>query len=1070
MKKTFYFLKTLLFLCWMGMQLEAPAQRPILSLQNGHSKNITHLDVSSDSKFILSSAADNTAKLWDSRTGKLMRTLDGHSHFVSSACFASKGNKAYTASWDKTIKLWDLYSGKCLKTFNCSQQAITSLSISKDQNTLAFSTTEGQVILIDANTGTELLSFKGAEQVAEVAFYDNGKLVAGACDDNVVRIWDTQKGKTVQVLKGASSSITHLKFVPGKAQLAGISDDNCLRIWDITKSRPMQTVKAMEGLEGNLANLCSFAFNGDGSRVWASSDDGLLVSWDCQSGKQLSFERVSRYKIENLLFAPDSSFLLSTSSNYISIRQPNKLKTETPIRPVSSIVNCVSFSSDKRLILSASANGFFRLIDAATGRIVKSIEAHDFGCEKAIFSPDQKYILTCGKDKLIKLWDANSYQLLRTYEGHTDVVTSICFRADGKYFASGSADNSVKFWDTASGKLMRDYTEHTARVTSVSISPDGTSIASASADQSVKIWDIEKGNMSKSIDGHTNDVWAVCYSSDGKWLASASADKTVKLWNAKDYSLSKNLEGHSDYVFNLEFSPKNDQLASASWDKTIRIWNLQSSRSVVLSGHQNYVRSVGFSPDGQLLVSASTDTQMKIWDSQNGIELLNFLALDNGQDFVVTCPNGLFDGTEKGIQNCLHYVQGFDILPLESFYEKFYSPNLWKNVLTSKIIVKPEINVDNPIKMPPLVRFQIKPGEMILEDGVYQTNKSEISITVEAVDQGGGIDEIRLYLNDKLCETTSRGFKLIEAEGDKKTKTFNLILSTGENVLKATAFNKDRTESVPASITVNYKGMPTPPDLYVISIGINQYKNASMNLNYASADAKAFEEALLGGAKNIFKKITLKKLNDEEFTKNGMNQVFAEIAQAARPEDVFVFYYAGHGVTAEDPKTTKSEFYIVPHDVTQLYGAEEALASKGISSAELQELTRKIKAQKQLIIFDACQSGEAVELLATRGSAEQKAIVQLARSAGVAILAASGSEQLATEVAELGHGIFTYALVEALNGKSEHTSEVRKVTVNQIRTYLEDRVPELTQKYRGKPQYPTGYCKGQDFPISIAKP
>jgi hypothetical protein len=372
--------------------------------------------------------------------------------------------------------------------------------------------------------------------------------------------------------------------------------------------------------------------------------------------------------------------------------------------------------------------------------------------------------------------------------------------------------------------------------------------------------------------------------------------------------------------------------------------------------------------------------------------------------------------------------------------------------------------------MPPLVRLVVNPKELSLVDGVYQATLPEVNINVEAIDQGGGIDEIRLYLNGKLCETTSRGFKIAVAEGEKRNKSFPLILSVGENILKATAFNKDRTESVPTSITINFSGTPTPPDLYVVSIGINNYKNASMNLNYASADASAFQEAISKGAKPIFKKIVSKSLSDADFTKTNVVSLFKDIASSAKPEDVFIFYYAGHGVSTEDPKTNKQEFYIVPFDVTQMYGAEDALADKGISSAELQEMTRSVKAQKQLIVLDACQSGEAVDLLATRGSAEQKAIIQLARSAGIAILAASGSEQLATEVAELGHGVFTYALVEALNGKSEKSNQERKVTVNQIRAYLEDRVPELTQKYRGKPQYPTGYCKGQDFPISFVRP
>ena len=100
----------------------------------------------------------------------------------------------------------------------------------------------------------------------------------------------------------------------------------------------------------------------------------------------------------------------------------------------------------------------------------------------------------------------------------------------------------------------------------------------------------------------------------------------------------------------------------------------------------------------------------------------------------------------------------------------------------------------------------------------------------------------------------------------------------------------------------------------------------------------------------------------------------------------------GNGVMSE--KDDK-EFYIVPWDVTQLYGAEDALVQKGISAKDLQEFSKNIVAQKQLFIMDACQSAGALDAVAMRGAAEEKAIAQLARSTGSHWLMASGSDQFA---------------------------------------------------------------------------
>ena len=132
----------------------------------------------------------------------------------------------------------------------------------------------------------------------------------------------------------------------------------------------------------------------------------------------------------------------------------------------------------------------------------------------------------------------------------------------------------------------------------------------------------------------------------------------------------------------------------------------------------------------------------------------------------------------------------------------------------------------------------------------------------------------------------------------------------------------------------------------------------------------------------------------------------------------------------------------------------------------MQGILREIKALKQVLVIDACHSGGATELLATRGGGEEKALAQLSRSAGVHVLASAGSEQYAGEFASLGHGIFTYLLLEGLSGKADGAPKDGKVTVYEIKSYLDDQVPEMTRKIKGHSQYPNTFSRGSDFPIS----
>ena len=191
-----------------------------------------------------------------------------------------------------------------------------------------------------------------------------------------------------------------------------------------------------------------------------------------------------------------------------------------------------------------------------------------------------------------------------------------------------------------------------------------------------------------------------------------------------------------------------------------------------------------------------------------------------------------------------------------------------------------------------------------------------------------------------------------------------------------------------------------------------------------------------------------------------------KIKQNAKQEDVFIFYFAGHGVISIDDNPL---FYLIPHDVTRLHENNEVLGTKGISAEELENFSLNLKAQKQLFIFDACQSGAMAEMLAMRGAAEEKAIAQLARSTGTYWLAATGSDQFATEFATLGHGLFTYAVLEGLKGAADGASADKKITVKELSAYLDEKVPELSEKYKGSLQFPTIYGYGNDFPITIIK-
>ena len=311
--------------------------------------------------------------------------------------------------------------------------------------------------------------------------------------------------------------------------------------------------------------------------------------------------------------------------------------------------------------------------------------------------------------------------------------------------------------------------------------------------------------------------------------------------------------------------------------------------------------------------------------------------------------------------------------------------------------------------------------------------------------------------NGKRQEIDFADLKRMNRAGQSAVKTFDLNLVPGENEISVSAFSEGDIESVPASVDLVYKGLQRTSDCYVMSVGINRYENESLDLTYAKPDAQAFSDFISAGGQKLFNKIHTYRLFDKDATKSNILSTLDEISRLMKKEDVFIYFYAGHGSMVNDG------FYFVTSEVTGLY--QEDKLKNALYVKELQEKFMLLPALKQVVFIDACQSGSSVEALAMRGGAEEKALAQLSRSSGIHVMASSESQQQSAEIKSLSHGVFTYVLLEALGGKADGAPMDSKITVYEIKSYIDDQVPEISYRLIRHKQFPSTFSIGHDFPI-----
>ena len=224
------------------------------------------------------------------------------------------------------------------------------------------------------------------------------------------------------------------------------------------------------------------------------------------------------------------------------------------------------------------SSGTRRYILPAGAELVPQF-GHSTGVRSLAFSPDGARIASGDLEGAIKLWDAASGKLLRTLEGHSKEVTSLAFSPDGARIASGSLDHTVRLWNAASGQLLLTVDGHSESVTAVAFSPDGSRLASSSLDHSIKLWEAASGKLLRSLDGHSSGVNSVAFSPDGARIASGSRDDTIKLWDAASGRLLRTFQGLSNSVFAVAFSPDSSRIASTGkGENTILLWDAASGK------------------------------------------------------------------------------------------------------------------------------------------------------------------------------------------------------------------------------------------------------------------------------------------------------------------------------------------------------------------------------------------------------------------------------------------------------------------------------------------------------------
>ncbi len=1048
-------------------------------IQTGHYATVSVVCFSPDGRFAVTGSEDKTIKLWEAQTGREVRSYTGSPASITAVTISKDGRYLASVARDGNARIWELSSSKLLHTLEIPDDDILCVDFAPSGSSLVTGTENHHAILWNFLSGEPLLTYKPRPQdnawqkkfpypgASSVQFSSDGKYLMAGCNNRTAILFDARTGNEIRKFKSDKVSCASCNEPAGMSSdarwLATVSNDSIL-IWDIASG------KVLRRLGGSGGSVEKPVFSPDGKYLVANDyNRGYL--WEVANGTLRRTIDGHKSDIKSIAFSPDNQYLITgskdrtakiwktgngkevvTLNGYIS--EVDNTILDDAFLVWIAFVNEIRLSPDGKYLAIGKTGNLAKLMDFNTGRVVQTYVGHEGMIISLDFSPDGKTLATGSVDGTARLWEVESGKLLHTMPRETRnlPVFSVRFSADGKYLVTGGWEGEITVWDASTGNWLHSIGGFEGAPYSVAFSHNGLYVVAGALDTGLKLFELDTGKEIREFIGHTDVVSSIRMLPDGKRMVTGSWDGKVKIWDlATGFQLMK-FSANSSAIYSVNIDKQGRYLVTGGEDNIARLWDVETGSLIrSFEGHRGAIGSVHISPDGRFLITGSRDGTIKTWDLNTGSELLTqvFIGKD---DWMVRTREGFFDASD-GAKESIFFVRGTEVFSIDQFFEDFYRPGLLKEVYQNRGLLPGDIDLLRKLENspPPAVEI-ITPGDSAVFTG------SEVTLIVKVTNTGGGISELRLTHNGKGLPADNNDLHRVTGKGMYIMKNLPLRLVPGDNTISVSAFSQGRIESQPRIIHLNYKGLEKSATCYVISIGINRYKNPGLDLNYARADAEAFVGLIREKATGLFRDIRLTEIYDLEATRNNILEKLDRMAEQIGPEDVFFFYYAGHGSMVDN------QFYFIPTESVSLY-QKERLDKESIRALDMQEKFRNIRALKQLVILDACQSGGSTGVLAQRGATEEKALAQLSRSSGVHVLAAAGSEQYASEFGNLGHGLFTFVILDALKGKADGSPEDGKVTIYELKSFVDDQVPELSKKYRGQPQYPYTFSIGHDFPV-----
>lgn len=492
-----------------------------------------------------------------------------------------------------------------------------------------------------------------ADQVNFMVTSPDGRFLASAGNNKIVKIWEIATTREYRTLSGMDGRIMQMTFANDNKHLAAVTMQEEVIVWNVLTGQEVFKTRT-----GGMMN--GIAFSKDDKHLYHSSENSLLAITDLSSGTTKEVNVVSIAitvdTVKNMIYSYDQL----GNMNYFSLESESIVKTVKLFNEFNYPFSRSDITPDGKFMATGFNDDVLRVYDTDQDKFIYESPKFNAKIRDLKFDPKSPYLYVSLTDGIVQVFDYKKFKVQKEFTESVFMTQSLTSHPKGDIIIMANND-VIRFYNVKQNKTFKELGGKVSKIVNIAYDPTGDYMAVATDRATIEIWDLKLNKRISSIMGFfpcefTPDgahliaqqsninigLWnvetgqlegelptmymmqkSICVSPDGKYVGGGGMDMSVRVWDLESKKLVAQLMPHVGIINAVDFHPTEPWIAVATYgtsnpeDATLKIWDFKSKQLVKEFTDQMIVSSdVKFSPDGKIIASAAWDKSIVLRETE----------------------------------------------------------------------------------------------------------------------------------------------------------------------------------------------------------------------------------------------------------------------------------------------------------------------------------------------------------------------------------------------------------------------------------------------------------------------